>query len=137
LLSRLLKPENAESIVNSYKNRIKQDWQSLKEQILANQYYLQSGINIEELSQQLGFGRTVLSTLINCEEGVNFNVWINTLRINKAKEYLISDPDKPLSAIAEMVGYTEHPNFSNQFKTITGESPLVWKEKQLLATVPR
>jgi AraC-like DNA-binding protein len=127
----------AESPVNPFKNRIKQDWQSLKEQILANQYYLKPGINIEELSQHLGTGRTVLSTLINREEGVNFNAWINTLRVNKAKEYLIRYPDKPLSAIAEMVGYTEHPNFSHQFKIISGESPLAWKKKQLLAAATK
>ncbi|MGE0076715.1 MAG: helix-turn-helix domain-containing protein [Bacteroidales bacterium] len=116
---------------NWHKNRIKQEWQPLKEQVLEQQYYLNSGINVEILAQHLGIGRTVLSTLINREEGVTFNIWINTLRINKAKEYLISYPDKPLSIIAEMVGYTEHPNFSRQFKIIAGESPAVWRKNHL------
>ncbi|MGE0077191.1 MAG: helix-turn-helix domain-containing protein [Bacteroidales bacterium] len=111
--------------------RIKQDWQPLKNQIIGNQYFLESGINIETMARQLGIGRTVLSTLINREEGMNFNTWINTLRINKSKEYLLNYPDESLSVIAEMVGYSEHANFSRQFKLITGSTPLIWKKKQL------
>lgn len=126
-----VKAKEDETFINSRKNRIKQNWQPLKEKILAQQYYLNSGINIEVLAQQLGVGRTVLSILINREEGVNFNIWINTLRVSKAKEYLINYPDRPLSIIAEMVGYTEHSNFSRQFKSIAGESPAVWRKKHL------
>jgi AraC-like DNA-binding protein len=124
--------EKTEIPVSASKTRIKQDWQPLKEQILNNQYYLESGINIEDLARRLGVGRTVLSTLINRDEGMNFNTWINTQRVNKAKELLINDPDETLTNISERVGYSEHANFSRQFKQITGESPLLWRKKQLV-----
>jgi AraC-like DNA-binding protein len=123
-----VEPEKTEILVSPYKYRIKQDWLPLKKQIVEKQYFLEPGLNIEDLARQLGIGRTVLSTLINREEGVNFNSWINTLRINKAKEYMLTYPNESLSVIAEMVGYTEHANFSHQFKLQTGESPLLWKK---------
>ncbi len=120
-----------ETIQTASHARIKQDWQPLKDKILKQKYYLEAGINIEDLAQRLGVGRTVLSTLINRDEGMNFNTWINTLRINKAKEFMLDQPDESLSVIAEKVGYTEHANFSRQFKLITGESPLLWKKQQI------
>jgi AraC-like DNA-binding protein len=44
---------------------------------------------------------------------------------------MLDQPDESLSVIAEKVGYTEHANFSRQFKLITGESPLLWKKQQI------
>ena len=108
--------------------RTKTDWQLYKQQIEANRFYCQTGINIEELAQKLQIGRTTLSNLINREEGVNFNTWINILRIKEAKHLLKNNPEYSLVTISEMVGFTEQSNFSRQFKQITGETPLVWRK---------
>ncbi|OFX39559.1 MAG: hypothetical protein A2W95_12760 [Bacteroidetes bacterium GWA2_40_14] len=117
------------------KTRTKPGWVNLRKQVIENQYYLELGINIEEMARRLKIGRTNLSIYINREEGMNFNGWVNTLRIEKAKELLIQYPDEPLGVIAEKVGYSEHANFSRQFKLVTGESPLLWKKQQLTSTL--
>jgi len=117
------------------KTRTKPGWVNLRKQVIENQYYLELGINIEEMARRLKIGRTNLSIYINREEGMNFNRWLNTLRIEKAKELLIQYPDEPLGVIAEKVGYSEHANFSRQFKLVTGESPLLWKKQQLTSTL--
>lgn len=109
--------------------RTKADWKFYKQQIITHRYYCEIGTNIEEMASKLNIGRTTLSTYINREEGVNFNTWINTLRIEDAKQILIDNPDYSIAIISEMVGYTEQANFSRQFKLITGESPLVWRKK--------
>jgi len=108
---------------------IKIDWAHYKQQILASKYYCESGVTIEDIANKLSIGRTTLSNLINREEGVNFNTWINRLRIDDAKLLLIENPDYSIATISEMVGYTEQANFSRQFKQITGESPLIWRKK--------
>lgn len=108
---------------------IKTDWNYYKQKIAAGKYYLEPGVNIEDVARKLNIGRTTLSNLINREEGVNFNTWINHLRIEDAKQLLIENPDYTIATISEMVGYTEQANFSRQFKQITGESPLVWRKK--------
>jgi len=108
---------------------IKTDWTTYRQIISTRKYYRESGVNIEELAGKLNIGRTTLSNLINREEGVNFNTWINRLRIEDAKQLLIENPEFTISTISEMVGYTEQANFSRQFKQIAGESPLVWRKK--------
>lgn len=108
---------------------IKTDWDYLKQQVLSNKYYRETGVTIEDLANKLNIGRTTLSNLINREEGVNFNTWINSLRIDDAKQLLVNNPEYTLAIISEMVGYTEQANFSRQFKQIAGESPLLWRKK--------
>lgn len=114
---------------NNHKIRAKTDWQFYKQQIFTNKYYRETGITIEDLAFKLQIGRTTLSNFINREEGVNFNSWINRMRIEDAKKLFIENPDYSIVIVSEMVGYTEQANFSRQFKIITGESPLVWRRK--------
>ena len=110
------------------KNNKRLAWCDLKIQIIRDKYYLKTGVNIEDMAHFLKIGRTSLSTFINLEEGMNFNAWINSLRIEEAKILLLQYPHFSLTQIAEMVGYTESSNFSRQFKLIINESPSVWRQ---------
>jgi AraC-like DNA-binding protein len=83
------------------------------------------------MAQYLKIGRTTLSTFINNEEGMNFNSWINLLRVEEAKSLLIDYPHYNLTQISELIGYSEPSNFSRQFKLITSESPSVWRQTYL------
>ena len=105
------------------------NWKDLREQIINQKYYLKSGVNIEELAQQLQVGRTTLSGFINTEEGVNFNLWINKLRVDEAKQLLARESNYSIAQISEMVGFSEQSNFSRQFKLITNESPSTWRQE--------
>lgn len=119
-----VKPEEVKALSN--KKRL--DWSELKRQIIADKYYLKQGVNIEDMARYLKIGRTTLSTFINNEEGVNFNMWINLLRIEEAKKLLQSHPEFSLTQISEQVGYSELSNFSRQFKLLTKTSPTEWKQ---------
>jgi AraC-like DNA-binding protein len=130
LLQPALIPADAEKPTLAVKKRSRWDWSDLKKQIITNEYYLESGITIEELATRLKIGRTNLSNCINREENMNFNAWINNLRIEKAKTILLSNPDISLRSIAESVGYTEQANFSRQFRQITGYAPTLWRQQQ-------
>lgn len=117
--------ENKEELAKNNKRLI---WDELRQQILESKYYLKAGVNIEDMAHYLKTGRTTLSTFINNEEGMNFNAWINSLRIEEAKDLLVKFPDYNLVDISEMVGYSESSNFSRQFKLITNESPSAWRQ---------
>jgi len=106
-------------------------WIELKKTIVEEKYYLKPGVNIQDMSHYLKVGRTTLSLYINNEEGKNFNMWINSLRIEEAKKLLIEYPKHNLIEISEMVGYSESSNFSRQFKIITNESPSYWRQNRL------
>jgi len=105
-------------------------WVDLKEKIIANKYYLRSGISIDEMALYLKIGRTKLSGFINKNEGMNFNSWINSLRMEDAKQQLLENPDYSLSQIAEELGYSEYSHFCRQFKIITNQSPTQWLQTQ-------
>ena len=120
--------ENTKDELQNPTRRI--NWIHLKKQILEDKYYLGNGVNIQEMAQYLKIGRTTLSTFINNDEGMNFNQWINKLRVEEAKSLLVAYPDYNLAQIAELVGYSEASNFSRQFKLITTESPSVWRQNK-------
>ena len=103
-------------------------WSELKMIVITDKYYLKTGVNIEDMACFLKIGRTTLSTFINTEEKVNFNAWINSLRIEEAKRLMLENPNHNLTQIAEMIGYSESSNFCRQFKLIINESPSVWRQ---------
>ena len=108
----------------------KMQWVDLKEKIITNKYYLRSGVSIDDMAAYLKIGRTKLSGLINKNESINFNTWINTLRVEEAKNQLLANPNYSLQQIAEEVGYSEYSNFCRQFKLITNQSPTQWLQTQ-------
>ncbi|MBP1640006.1 MAG: transcriptional regulator, AraC family [Bacteroidetes bacterium] len=105
-------------------------WPQLREQVIARKYYMTPGINIEEIAQSLKIGRTTLSGFINKEEGMNFNSWIGTLRVEEAIRLFHEDPQLTITQVSEMVGYSEPSNFSRQFKSVTGISPSEWYRQE-------
>lgn len=111
--------------------RYKVNWVDYKEVVIKEKYYLIEGVTLEEVALKLKVGRTTLSNLINTEEGVNFNSWINQLRIEEAKKIIKTNPDFTIQKVAELTGYSEHSNFSRQFKNFTGITPNQWRKELL------
>ncbi|MDL2290416.1 helix-turn-helix domain-containing protein [Paludibacteraceae bacterium OttesenSCG-928-F17] len=89
--------------------------------------YLQPGLTIEQLARELATNRTYLSNYINSVEKKNFREWINSLRIEKAKEMLLSYPHQSIGEIANAVGYNDSSNFNKQFVKKTGCTPQNWR----------
>ncbi len=106
-------------------------WSMAKESIIAHQLHIKQGVTIEDVAKHLKTSRNSISALINREAGVNFNSWINELRINDAKQIMCEDPSLPIAQISEMVGFSEPSNFSEQFKLVTQHSPKQWRQKNL------
>lgn len=91
--------------------------------------YLQLGVTIQDLSREIGINRTYLSNYINETYQSNFNGWLNDLRIEEAKQKIISSPEINLSDLAEMVGFADQAHLSKQFKQKEGIPPSVWKKE--------
>lgn len=63
------------------------------------------------------------------DTGMNFNEYLNTVRINKAKE-LLRTSEYMVYEISEMVGYHDYSYFAKVFKKNCGCSPSEYKDKK-------
>lgn len=90
--------------------------------------FLTSRITIIQLSKIIGVNRTYLSNHINTTYGTNFNLWINRMRIEEAKQLIIQSPKRNLAEIAVQIGFTDLAHFSKQFKLQEGVSPSEWRK---------
>lgn len=98
---------------------------------VGNHGYRQASITIKILSKELGINRTYLSNFINEVYGMNFNGWINELRVKDAKHKMCESPELSLSEIADFVGFADSAHFSKQFKQNEGVSPSVWRKNRI------
>lgn len=90
--------------------------------------FLNSRLTIIELCKTIGINRNYLSNYINHTYGLNFNLWLNHLRIEEAKLLMAQPPKRNLSEIAERIGFTDLAHFSKQFKLQEGVSPSEWRK---------
>ncbi len=93
--------------------------------------FLNPRLTIIELCKIIGINRTYLSNYINHIYGLNFNLWINHLRIEEAKLLMVQPPKRNLSEIAERIGFTDLAHFSKQFKFQEGVSPSEWRKNNM------
>lgn len=108
-------------LTNEELARAVESWVQLKR-------FLQPGLTLNDLTIELNTNRTYLSNYINQNKGMNFNAWINWLRIEEAKDRLVHQPEMSIAEISEQVGYSEHSNFSRYFLKYTGTTPSVWRK---------
>jgi AraC-like DNA-binding protein len=89
--------------------------------------FVNKDISLALLAGQLDTNTKYLSEIINSHYHVNFNTYINRLRINYITEKLKTDPNYikyRISYLAENCGFASHSSFATVFKSITGISPV-------------
>ena len=91
--------------------------------------YLQTSVTLMDVCEELSINRTYLSNYINERFGMNFNTWVNGMRVKEAQHIISTEPLLPLSLVGERVGYTDLAHFSKQFKLITGTPPSKWRKE--------
>lgn len=84
-----------------------------------------SGIN--EVAQMVSLSPVYFGSFFKQSTGLNFNTYLNNIKIEKAKE-LIADDNIKISNIAFMVGYNSQRYFFKMFKQFTGMTPTQYKD---------
>lgn len=86
-------------------------------------------ISLAVLAGQFETNTKYLSEIINRHYHINFNTYINTLRINYIVEKLKNEPNfcnYKISYLAEICGFSSHSSFATVFKSIIGISPIIF-----------
>jgi AraC-like DNA-binding protein len=87
-------------------------------------FYLKPGITISDVSTALGTNDKYISLSVNKFARMNFNHYINTLRIQEAKKKLLdTNAGSSIQDIAFACGFGNASSFIRVFKQITGLTP--------------
>lgn len=106
---------------------------NIKNHIESNYCYLNPQFSLENLSDELKMSTSSLSKIINSESECNFSDYINYLRIEKAKELLLSDDYKnyTILSIGLECGFNSKSTFYLAFKKFTTTTPIEFRTKKL------
>lgn len=91
-------------------------------------YFLRDDINLLKVAEMIGVSPRLLSGYLNSIKGINFNLYINQLRIDEAQKLIYRHPEKTLTEIAYITGYSSVAIFSRSFKRITGVTPTQFRQ---------
>lgn len=86
-------------------------------------------LSLEHISSRVYLNKSYFSELFKKETGINYNDYINQVRIQKACEFLLTG-QYSLSEVAQMVGFSDQNYFSKVFKRIMGESPKKYQMRE-------
>lgn len=103
----------------------------IKNHIKKNKRFLDPTFSLERLSSEMGMSTSKLSHLINQKSGYNFPDYINLLRVEKAKKYLIKSDYSAYTivAIGLECGFNSKSTFYTAFKKFTNVTPSEFKEQ--------
>nr|WP_305136127.1 response regulator [uncultured Schaedlerella sp.] len=93
------------------------------------QYNYQENLKLETLAPLFGYNSSYLGRLFTKKLNVNFNSYLDQVRIAKAKE-LLDDGSLKVYEIAERVGYSNVDYFHRKFKKYEGTSPAEYRKKR-------
>lgn len=99
--------------------------------------FIRPETNIKDAASEMGTNANYLSGYINRELNTTFAVWLNTLRVEKSKEYLLSDERFSIEECGSKVGYTSVYNYSRWFKQITGDNPSSFRKYHKASNMSR
>lgn len=99
-----------------------------EEEIVNRKAFVESGISLNSVAERLESNRSYVSALINNAYGMNFNDYINKLRIEEACSRICTNtnPNFTIDHLYSDVGFTGKSTFYTAFKKYTGVTPAVF-----------
>jgi len=88
--------------------------------------YLNPNLSIEDVANRLGVKPLSLSAMLHDEMNTTFCGFINTYRIERAKELLNTTDDK-IEFVGRTSGFNSQPVFNRTFFKLTGKTPSQWR----------
>jgi two-component system, response regulator YesN len=94
-------------------------------------YYIdhnyQNNIKLESIAPLFGYNSAYLGKIFSKTVGVNFNYYVDYIRINHSKELLLQNKLK-VYEISEVIGYKNVDYFHKKFKKYVGVSPAEFRK---------
>ena len=97
--------------------------------------YLNKDLRVEEVAVLLDSNRTYVSNCIKNIRGCQFMQFVNTYRVEHAKQVLMQNRDTKMSYVWSSSGFSSEPTFFRIFKEITGMTPREWLQNNASDTI--
>jgi AraC-like DNA-binding protein len=104
-------------------NQRQQLMQKIEQQMLDKELFRTKGLTISDLAEAVGSNRTYVSSCINQCAGMSFSEYVNGARVRYVLSLVVSQPDLPVSELADKAGFNDRTTFYRSFKKATGMSP--------------
>lgn len=116
-------PDNSKKVDRS--ERATTLFKEINNYIQSNQVYLDPQLGLEKVAGAIGLGVSSFSKIINEQTGQNFSDYINSLRVNEAKNLLSNEEfsNYTIVAIGLECGFNSKSTFYSAFKKFTGQTP--------------
>ena len=101
-----------------------------------NAQYADSQFSLQMLAEQMRLNTSYLSTLFKKETGIGFVRYLNTLRVERAKQ-LLKNMSYRTNEVALLVGVENSRYFAKIFKEMTGLSPSEYRVRYADGAAPR
>ena len=85
-------------------------------------------ITLTDVCKDLNVNKSYFCCIFKNETGMTFSKFLNRLRIEKSKQYLIQNNESILS-IALAVGFNNHIYYTMMFKKLTGFTPIEFRQQ--------
>ena len=95
------------------------------------QHNYQENLKLEIIASLFGYNSSYLGRLFTKKLNVNFNTYLDQIRVEKAKE-LLHNRSLKVYEIAKMVGYHNVDYFHRKFKKQEGTSPAEYRKQIML-----
>lgn len=94
------------------------------------QPYQRTDLKTNDIADALDTTPRNISDTIRVCRGITFAQFVNTYRVEHAKQLLASKPDLKLVLVAQESGFATEQSFFRTFKTLTGLTPRDWQLQQ-------
>jgi two-component system response regulator YesN len=136
----LLKPINRDEIImllNSIARELGQakvDYSDYNNHMNKIKKYIEghfdTPMSLDDLARHTGLHPNYISGLFRKESGVTFIGYLNSLRIDRARNLLDREPQTPVNIIGQRVGFDSPQHFTKVFKKYVGVSPGGYRTKE-------
>ncbi|WP_228850582.1 helix-turn-helix domain-containing protein [Aegicerativicinus sediminis] len=114
---------------NEVNEKHQKDFNRIKNHILEEKLYLDPLLNMEQLASDMNMSKSYFSKLINTYSAYNFSDFVNSLRVEQAKQLLCNDEfdQYTIVAIGLECGFNSKSTFYSSFKKFTSQTPTEFK----------
>lgn len=100
-------------------------WKKNIDQLVKNKVFLDSGVTLQDTASRLQTNTTMVSRVINQGYGLNFNDFVNRIKLEEVLNKIEAGEHKKLtlSALAETCGFNSKSTFNRAFKKFMNENP--------------